>query len=89
LEAVKAATAKAATTKAATGAGPAKAGAERDGNVRAISRGLAVLQAVNRGGSVTMMEICRTAQIPYPTACRIVQTLMDEGMIEREPARKR
>jgi IclR family mhp operon transcriptional activator len=64
-------------------------GAERDGNVRAISRGLAVLQAVNRGGSVTMMEICRTAHIPYPTACRIVQTLMDEGMIEREPARKR
>jgi IclR family mhp operon transcriptional activator len=62
---------------------------ERDGNVRAISRGLAVLQAVNRGGSVTMMEICRSAQIPYPTACRIVQTLMDEGMIEREPARKR
>ncbi len=65
------------------------AGVERDGNVRAISRGLAVLQAVNRGGSVTMMEICRTAHIPYPTACRIVQTLMDEGMIEREPARKR
>jgi IclR family mhp operon transcriptional activator len=62
---------------------------ERDGNVRAISRGLAVLQAVNRGGSITMMEICRSAGIPYPTACRIVQTLMDEGMIEREPARKR
>jgi IclR family transcriptional regulator, mhp operon transcriptional activator len=62
---------------------------ERDGNVRAISRGLAVLQAINRGGSITMMEICRSAAIPYPTACRIVQTLMDEGMIEREPARKR
>ena len=62
---------------------------DRDGNVRAISRGLAVLQAVNRGGSITMMDICRSAGIPYPTACRIVQTLMDEGMIEREPARKR
>lgn len=62
---------------------------ERDGNVRAISRGLAVLQTVNRGGSVTMMEICRGAAIPYPTACRIVQTLMDEGFLEREPARKR
>lgn len=66
-----------------------QASADRDGNVRAISRGLAVLQAVNRGGSITMMEICRSATIPYPTACRIVQTLMDEGMIEREPARKR
>ena len=94
MEAVKTATTKAAAGKAAAGKaaaapGSATAGAERDGNVRAISRGLAVLQAVNRGGSVTMMEICRTAQIPYPTACRIVQTLMDEGMIEREPARKR
>lgn len=68
---------------------PKQEAPERDGNVRAISRGLAVLQAVNRGGSITMMEICRSAGIPYPTACRIVQTLMDEGMIEREPARKR
>jgi IclR family mhp operon transcriptional activator len=62
---------------------------ERDGNVRSISRGLAVLQAINRGGSVSMMEVCRHADIPYPTACRIVQTLIDEGFVEREPARKR
>jgi len=61
----------------------------RDGNIRAISRGLAVLQAVNRGGSVTMMDISRQSRVPYPTACRIVQTLMTDGMIEREPARKR
>jgi IclR family transcriptional regulator, mhp operon transcriptional activator len=57
--------------------------------IRAISRGLAVIQAVNRTGSATMMEICKQADIPYPTACRIVQTLLHEGMIEREPARKR
>ncbi len=76
-------------TAAMTAEAPAREAPERDGNVRAISRGLAVLQAVNRGGSITMMEICRSAGIPYPTACRIVQTLMDEGMIEREPARKR
>ena len=57
--------------------------------IRAITRGLSVLQAVNRGGSLTMMEIARTSQVPYPTACRIVQTLLHEGMIEREPARKR
>ncbi len=68
---------------------PERDSPERDGNVRAISRGLAVLQAVNRGGAVTMMQICRSAGIPYPTACRIVQTLIDEGMIEREPVRKR
>jgi len=68
---------------------PQAAMPERDGNVRSISRGLAVLQAINRGGAVSMMEICRHADIPYPTACRIVQTLMDEGFVEREPARKR
>ncbi len=62
---------------------------DRSTTVRSISRGLAVLQAINRGGSITMMEICRGAHIPYPTACRIVETLIDEGMIEREPARKR
>lgn len=63
-------------------------GAERE-HVRSISRGLAVLQAINRGGSLSMMQICRDAHIPYPTACRIVSTLIEEGMIEREPARKR
>jgi IclR family transcriptional regulator, mhp operon transcriptional activator len=57
--------------------------------IRAITRGLAVLQAINRGGSITMMEIARSSQVPYPTACRIVQTLLHEGVIEREPARKR
>lgn len=57
--------------------------------IRAITRGLSVLQAINRGASITMMEIARSAQVPYPTACRIVQTLLHEGMIEREPARKR
>ena len=57
--------------------------------IRAISRGLSVLQAINRGHSISMMEICKTSKVPYPTACRIVQTLLHEGMIEREPARKR
>jgi IclR family transcriptional regulator, mhp operon transcriptional activator len=57
--------------------------------IRAISRGISVIQAINRGHSLTMMEIAKTSKVPYPTACRIVQTLLLEGMIEREPARKR
>ena len=57
--------------------------------VRAISRAIAVLSAVNRDGPITMMGIARSAEIPYPTASRIVHTLLDEGLIEREPARKR
>lgn len=56
--------------------------------IRAITRGLAVLQAVNQHGSLTMMEIAQTSRVPYPTACRIVQTLLHEGMLEREPGRK-
>jgi IclR family transcriptional regulator, mhp operon transcriptional activator len=57
--------------------------------IRSLSRGIAVLQAVNRGGALSMMEIARTSDLPYPTACRIVQTLLHEGLVEREPSRKR
>lgn len=64
-------------------------GADKDGSIRAIARGLRVLQAINRGGSISMMQICRQAEIPYPTACRVIETLIKEGMVEREPARKR
>jgi len=57
--------------------------------IRALSRGISVLQAINRGASLSLMEIARSSEVPYPTACRIVQTLVFEGLIEREPARKR
>ena len=57
--------------------------------IRSLSRGIAVLQAINRGNALSMMEIARTSEVPYPTACRIVQTLVHEGLIEREPSRKR
>lgn len=62
---------------------------ERGIPIRSISRALSVLQAVNRGRSLTMMEIAQASGVPYPTACRIVQTLLHEGMIERETTRKR
>ncbi|QTD57422.1 IclR family transcriptional regulator domain-containing protein [Parasphingorhabdus cellanae] len=62
---------------------------ERGVPIRAITRGIAVLSAVNRDGPITMMNISKSANIPYPTACRIVQTFLHEGLIEREPARKR
>ncbi len=57
--------------------------------IRSLSRGIAVLQAVNRGSALSMMEIARSSEVPYPTACRIVQTLLHEGLVEREPSRKR
>ena len=62
---------------------------ERGVPIRAISRGLAVLASINRDGPISMMGIARAAEVPYPTACRIVQTLLHEGLIEKEPARKR
>ncbi len=56
--------------------------------IRSISRSIAVLQAINRAGSLSMREIAQSSRIPYPTAFRIVQTLQFEGIIEREPERK-
>lgn len=57
--------------------------------IRAISRGLKMLQAINEAGSLTMMNAARAVGVPYPTACRIMQTLMYEGFVEMEPNRKR
>lgn len=57
--------------------------------IRSISRAILTLKAINRQGSLSMMEISRASSVPYPTACRIVQTLLYEGLIEQEPARKR
>lgn len=62
---------------------------ERGVPVRAISRGFAVLSAISRDGPLTMMDISRKADVPYATACRIVQTLLHEGLIDRELGRKR
>ncbi len=57
--------------------------------IRSITRAIAALKAINRHGSLSMMEIARAAEVPYPTACRIVQTLIYDGLIEQEPSRKR
>ncbi len=57
--------------------------------IRSISRSIAALKAINRHGSLSMMDISKASAVPYPTACRIVQTLLYEGLIEQEPARKR
>jgi len=56
--------------------------------IRSISRCISVLQALNKHGSLSMMAISRQGDVPYPTACRIVQTLIVEGLIEQEPSRK-
>lgn len=62
---------------------------DNDFPIRALTRGLDVLRAVNRSGSVSMMQASRETGLPYPTVCRIMQTLQHEGLVEREPTRKR
>ncbi len=66
-----------------------KADGEKDHSIRAISRCIAVLQAINRSGALSLTEIAQSADIPHPTATRIIKTLIDEGLVEQEPARKR
>jgi len=61
---------------------------ERGVPIRSVSRAISILQAINQMGSLSMMQISRRGQVPYPTACRIVQTLIHEGLIEQEPSRK-
>jgi len=57
--------------------------------IRTVSRSLQVLQLMNRNDSMTLMEISRAIHLPYPTTFRIVQTLIHEGFMECESARKR
>ena len=47
-----------------------------------------MLQAINRHGALTMTQISKIVNLPYPTACRVVYTLVGEGVIERETSRK-
>jgi len=56
--------------------------------IRTVSRAITVLRAINRHGSLNMMAISRASGLSYPTAFRLVRTLIHEGLIEREPSRK-
>lgn len=68
---------------------PAEDTVDRGIPIRAITRGLAVLQELNRNRPMTMMEVARKTHLPYPTTCRIMQTLVHEGWVEREETHKR
>ncbi len=59
-----------------------------DGSIRAVGRALKVLQAINQHRSLSMTSIAILCGLPYPTAYRIVETLIAEQMVERETTRK-
>jgi IclR family mhp operon transcriptional activator len=56
--------------------------------IRSVGRCLAVLQAVNQAGSLSLIEIARIVGLPYATVTRLVMTLTHAGMIEKELGRK-
>jgi IclR family mhp operon transcriptional activator len=56
--------------------------------IRTVTRSIAVLRAINRHGSLSMVSIAQASGLSYPTAFRLVRTLMHEGLVEREPSRK-
>ena len=62
---------------------------ERSVPIRSVSRSIAVLQAINRGEWLTVMEISKAVDLPYPTTFRIIQTLMHEGLVTCESNFKR
>jgi IclR family mhp operon transcriptional activator len=57
--------------------------------IRSISRSLALLQAINRAGPLTMQEAAEAADLPPPLAARILQALVEEGLVEQESSRRR
>jgi IclR family mhp operon transcriptional activator len=61
---------------------------ENDGGIRSVSRGIAVLQAINRFGSLTLSEIADQLELPHPTVTRILRTLQEQGLIERLPSQR-
>ena len=51
--------------------------------IRAFTRGLTVLEALNREGSATALVLARQTAIPRGTVYRLLQTLQDAGYVER------
>lgn len=55
---------------------------------RSIARGLKVLRILSLRGPMNLATITKETGLSYATVCRIVNTLLAEAYIEREPSRK-
>ena len=51
--------------------------------VRSFARGLAVLEALNAGGTASALQLARRTGIARGTVYRLLQTLQDAGYVER------
>ena len=55
----------------------------RDGSVRSLERGLAVLAAMNRRKLPSVVELARDTRLPRPTVYRLLETLSRAGFVTR------
>jgi IclR family mhp operon transcriptional activator len=62
---------------------------EKSSPIRSISRCILVLRTINERSPISMTELARSTRLPYGTTCRIIESLMHEGLIEREDSRPR
>jgi IclR family transcriptional regulator, mhp operon transcriptional activator len=50
--------------------------------IRALGRGLEVLELISQRGAIRKSQIAATVGMPYPTVNRIVHTLLEDGYLE-------
>jgi IclR family transcriptional regulator, mhp operon transcriptional activator len=55
-----------------------------DGSVRALERGLDVLQVVNQKGGVKAAEVAKITGIPRPTVYRLLETLESQNFVSKD-----
>jgi IclR family transcriptional regulator, mhp operon transcriptional activator len=55
----------------------------RDGSVRSLERGLALLAAMNRRKLPSVVELARDTRLPRPTVYRLLETLSRAGFVTR------
>jgi len=60
-----------------------RGGKPRNGSVRSLERGLAVLAAMNRRKLASVMELARDTRLPRPTVYRLLETLSLAGYVTR------
>jgi IclR family mhp operon transcriptional activator len=61
----------------------------RSGGVRALKRGLEVLETVNRSGGVRAGDIARKLSLARPTVYRLLETLEELGYVARSASDER
>jgi len=60
-----------------------RSGKARDGGVRSLERGLALLVAMNRRKLPSVVELSRDTHLPRPTVYRLLETLSRAGFVMR------